>query len=100
MVLVDFGRKKRVWSILTGKTGFARFWPKNVIVVDSGSFGVIWGHLGFPNEFFEFEIKVTTEVGDHLGTKTQQITVSDHAGVRPKKKLFPRKLRKPSRIAW
>ena len=43
--MVDFGRKKWFWPILTIKTGFARFWPKNVILVDSGSFWVIWGCL-------------------------------------------------------
>ena len=45
MVLVDFGRKKWFSSILTEKTGFSRFWPKNVILADSGSFWVIWGFL-------------------------------------------------------
>ena len=57
LVLVDFGQKEVVfdrnngfWSNSTEKTGFGRIWPKNVVMVDSGSFWVIWGH-----EFFELE---------------------------------------------
>ena len=35
------------WSVgsLADKTGFGRFWPKNVILVDSESLWVIWGFL-------------------------------------------------------
>ena len=35
VVLVNFGRN----------TGFGRFWPKNVVMVDSGSFWVVGGFL-------------------------------------------------------
>ena len=34
LVLVDFGRKKWVWSILTGKTGSGRFWLGKIVWVD------------------------------------------------------------------
>ena len=61
MVFIHFGRKKWVRLILTEKTGFGRFRPKKVGLVDfdrtnwfqsilsekcdSGSFWVIWGFL-------------------------------------------------------
>ena len=108
----QFDRKNWVWSILAKRSGFRRFRPKNVGLVDFdclGSFGVIWG---FPMSFLTLKLKiyfsdltsgptgirtwdlrresracyrydtsnftisarsgpVTTEVGDHLGTKPQ-----------------------------
>ena len=36
-VLVDFGRKIWLGSILTGKTDFRRFWPRNWLLLDCGS---------------------------------------------------------------
>ena len=85
LVSVDFGQKNWSSSILAGKSGFGRFWPKKVgfvdsdwknwflteitgfrrfgpkklVTVDSGSFWVIWGFLMSPEletEFSDFWI--------------------------------------------
>ena len=57
-VLVDFGRKYWFWSIWAETTGFGRFWPKKVVLVEfdwkklvlteETGFGRRWpGKLGF-----------------------------------------------------
>ena len=79
LVLVNFGRKKWFWLILTEKNWFwtwkktgqkTGFGPKKnwcqskKLIFDQKKIGfewfwpkkIIWGHLGFPNEFLNFKL--------------------------------------------
>ena len=58
MVLVDFDWKN--W-VLTKMTGFGRFRPEKLVLVDFGRKMWLWsilGHFGFPDEFFELETEI------------------------------------------